>query len=193
MIKQAVLALGLTLIASPFASAQVPGGFDLSSGYTTTQAPNEFSNQQNLQAVQAQQSSYYQAPSTQATSSSNSDSSANSSGNYFDNAGIATAGAQGATNRTSNLTGFGPNGYGKNDSQYTTQQKPSYNQVTGQTSTLQAVGTMGLAPVFGYGGGSGGLQSPGGYVPGISTPFGNIGIPNTFNLPGGGLMQVPLP
>ncbi|MGH9548724.1 MAG: hypothetical protein ACRD3W_05080, partial [Terriglobales bacterium] len=96
-------------------------------------------------------------------------------------AGVASTADQGDFGRTSNQTGFGPNGYGKNDSARTWNQKP----------VMQRVGTQGLAPVFGYGGGSSGLISPGGYMPPmLNIPgVGPIRIPSTVALPGGGVIQ----
>ncbi|HEY9719565.1 MAG TPA: hypothetical protein V6C69_18950 [Trichormus sp.] len=93
-----------------------------------------------------------------------------------------SGGTTGMFGNTSSPTGTGPMGMGGLTSQATSQQR----------SCGLPCGTMGLAPVFGYGGGSGGMQSPGGYVSGIQIPgLGLIRVPSTIGLPGGGAIGLP--
>jgi hypothetical protein len=90
-----------------------------------------------------------------------------------------SAGATGSYGRWSNPTGTGPSGVGCLSTATTGSQTP----------LLQNVGTMGLAPVFGYGAPS---TSPGGYVSGISVfGLGIVRLPSTIGLPGGGAVGVP--
>lgn len=80
--------------------------------------------------------------------------------------------------------------------------QPARMTTNNQTTAIEGLGgavaplrtgTMGLAPVFGYGGGSQGLQSPGGYDPLIRLPFGLGGFrpPTNIGLPGGGQISLP--
>jgi hypothetical protein len=94
---------------------------------------------------------------TTASASSGAGSSSAATGDYYHTSNYTGQGSQGMGGLTTSLTG-------------------NQSKVSLQT------GTMGLAPVFGYG--SGAQQSPGGYVGGSL-------LPSTIALPGGGAIGLP--
>lgn len=121
---------------------------------------SQFGNQMNAQMMQAQ---------TQAAAPA-----AMGAGGAF-----ASTADQGDAGRFSNATGEGSQGVGGYGTARTSTQSP----------VMQRVGTMGLAPVFGYGAPS---VSPGGYVNGINLfGLGTVRLPGTIGLPGGGAIGLP--
>jgi len=195
MLKHLFLALVLAASTAPLALAD--GSFDLS-GYqtgvgSTLQGANAQVNfnfsgdpaqwntpqfQANIQAPQVQLQVQAQPQNQDFAVTESQPSTASASGGA-----AASGGTTGTFGNTSNATGSGPSGMGG----LTT-------SATGQQSACSLpTGTMGLAPVFGYGGGAGGLQSPGGYVSGIQLPFGlgTVRVPSVIGLPGGGAIGLP--
>lgn len=194
MIKRSLLSLLMLTALCPKVHAQGQN-FDLS-GYQTGVGPTlnganaqayfTASGAQNQYMTQAQ---IQQAQNFQATQLQNEANASTLEANAIANGGqaAALAGGAGASSaaagdigRTSNPTGTGPSGLGG----------LSTNQTGTQAPVTQLCGTMGLAPVFGYGGVQ---QSPGGYVAGILLPFGlgTVRVPSAVALPGGGAIGLP--
>jgi hypothetical protein len=198
MLKHLFLALVIAASTAPLALAD--GSFDLS-GYQTgagntlqginAQANFNFSGdpaqwntsqfQANIAAPQFQAS--VQLPNVQtAAPELQANIQTSQSGQTAGGGAANSGGTTGTFGNTSAATGTGPMGMGGLTTQATSQ----------QGACSLPCGTMGLAPVFGYGGGSGGMQSPGGYVSGIQIPgLGLIRIPSTIGLPGGGAIGLP--
>ncbi len=188
MIIRFLLPLAMAFLAAPAGLAQ---SFDMSAS-----SPEQFlnaaqvSHQQIFNALEAQNmqnAATLQANANAAATSNTTDQQAQlAAANAQQRANMTragrqaySAGATGSYGRWSNPTGSGPSGVGGLSTAATGTQSP----------VLQNVGTMGLAPVFGYGAP---MTSPGGYVSGISLfGLGVVRLPSTIGLPGGGAIGLP--
>jgi hypothetical protein len=146
MLKNLVLVMAASISLSLPAYAQ---GFDLSN-----YEPNQTTVITSPQAAQGAQMQV-QAQNTALTQSAEAQQTAQQQAAVADGV-FNSAGDSGDYARRSYHTGSGPSGMGgfRVDN-------PTTTQTPAQAPQLHMTGTMGLAPVFGYGGA---MQSPGGYV-----------------------------